>query len=211
MERRTPEELKEHFDQANLAEKSREAGAGLTPEQAAARRALEREFGGAENQTFTPESAKRINERFHVAIYDREGKLREEHQEETNSYNKKAHNTAYKNAKEKLAYTIKRKRWDGHATLTHRYQLEGDPRNTEYPQAFYTGDVPYRTGKFRLRFVGHPQYHGIAREPDLLAVPIPIKHPIEETPPTDAEAAGYSSQTSHVRKQASFARWGRGS
>ena len=213
------DEIRDYIEQSRQTAKAREVQAGipseqinsgLTPEQLKSRRALEREFGGAIPSTFTPESAKRTNERFHIQIFDRDGNLRHEHAIPTNSYNKETHAKAYADAKKYLSVTIRRKRWDGDATLTHRYQLKGDPRNESHPSAFYTNHIPNKTGKFRLRFVGAPQYP-IVRPPELLAVPIPLKTPIEETPPSNGEAAGYAGKESQVRKQAIEARWGRGS
>lgn len=164
-------------------------------------------------RVFKPEQANRINERWHVALFDRDGNVRTEQEFPTNSSNKDTHTAAYVKARAYIDNNIRRKRWDGEAVISHRYQLEGDPRNKTYPSSFYSVHNPQRTGRVYLRHPGFQQLMGAAsRLPDVLSVPIPIKSPIEEIQPTNEQAAStYVDNKAHILRQAEANRWGNNS
>lgn len=161
---------------------------------------------------FKPENAKRVNERFRVTITDQDGKVRDTQEFPTNSANKKDHKRALDNAQQYIKDNIRIRRYDATATLTHHYQLQGDPRNETYPNAYYTQHTPWKTGTYRLaRNRGGIAQHHFAKSLTELTYVGPVNVPIEETPPSNAEAAGYVGRSGQVRKQAEVARWGNSS
>lgn len=164
-------------------------------------------------RVFKPEQASRINERWHVALFDRDGNVREEREFPTDSSDTETHTESYMNARSYIESNIRRKRWDGDAVISHRYQLDGDPRNKTYPNSFYSVHNPHKTGRVYLRHPGYQQLLGAASKlPDVLAVPIPVQSPIEEVQPTNEEASStYATNQTHIRRQAEFTRWGNGS